>query len=100
MNSVADSLHRALAMTLEMVEAATHDQWGRVGDLDIQRQTHLQAVQNGELGVEHRETLLALQAHNRMLLERAESFRQAMEHQLSQHQYNHRALRTYITAAG
>jgi hypothetical protein len=44
--------------------------------------------------------LAALQAQNRALLERAQQVRDDVEQQLSQHQYNHRALRAYVTSAG
>jgi flagellar protein FliT len=93
------ALQRALALTLEMVDAAERDNWDRVSELDAQRQVHLQHMETGALGMQHREALQALQAHNRALLERAGQVRETVEQQLSQHQYNHRALRTYMTSA-
>ena len=100
MNDAAhDDLQCALALTVQMIGAATHDNWTLVNELDAQRQRYLQQVQAGALGMQHRETLQALHAHNRSLLEYAEQLRETVEQQLSQHRYNHRALRTYVTSA-
>jgi hypothetical protein len=100
MNDAAQTeLQRALALTVEMIDAAAHDNWMLVTELDARRQVHLQQVQHNALAAEHSETLQALQAHNRALLERAEQVRETVEQQLGQHQYNHRALRTYISSA-
>ena len=93
------SLQHALALTVEMIDAATHDNWTLVTELDERRQLHLQPVQTTMLDPQCRETLQVLQAHNRALLERAEQARDRVEQQLSQHQYNHRALQTYVTSA-
>lgn len=100
MNDAAqDGLQRALAITVQMIDAAMFDNWERVAELDVERQVCLQQAQQGTTGPQHRDTLLALQAHNRALLERAQRVHDAVEQQLSQHQYNHRALRTYITSS-
>jgi hypothetical protein len=93
------SLQRALEITIEMMDAATSDNWAYVVQLDAQRQVYLDQVSAGTTGPEHRETLLALQAHNHAVLERANLAHQQIEQQLGQHQYNHRALRTYITSS-
>ncbi|MFC3652663.1 flagellar protein FliT [Dyella humi] len=95
-----NELQRALALTVEMIDAAARDNWTLVTELDAQRQVHLQQIQHDTLAAQHREALQTLQVHNRALLERAEQVRETVEQQLSQHQYNHRALRTYITSAG
>lgn len=101
MNDAAlTELQHALSLTVEMIDAAAHDNWTLVTELDARRQVHLQQVSSDTLGIQHRETLQALQAHNDALLERAEQVRNGVEQQLSQHQYNHRALRTYVTSAG
>jgi hypothetical protein len=92
-------LQQALALTVEMLDAAAQGNWALVNELDARRQVHLQRVHGGALGEEHRQALQALQAHNRAVLERAGQVRDAVELQLSQHQYNHRALRTYVASA-
>jgi hypothetical protein len=89
-------LRRALDITIEMIDAATSENWSRVIELDTQRQAYLKQV---PASAEHREALLALQVHNQVLLERANLSHQALQRQLGQHQYNHRALRTYITSS-
>ncbi|GLQ93739.1 flagellar protein FliT [Dyella acidisoli] len=93
------SLQHTLALTVEMIDAAAHDNWALVTELDERRQFHLQQLQAGTLDSECRETLQVLQAHNRTLLECAEQVRDKVEQQLSQHQYNHRALQTYVMSA-
>lgn len=93
-------LQHALTLTVEMIDAAGQGNWTLVNELDAQRQIHLQRLRHDTLTAQHREALQVLQAQNRVLLERAGQVRESVEHQLSQHQYNHRALRTYITSAG
>lgn len=93
------NLQRALDITVEMIDAATSDNWPRVVELDAQRQVCLEHFQAGAAGPQHRDALLALQVHNRALLERANLAHEAVERQLNQHQYNHRALQTYITSS-
>lgn len=95
---VHDELQHALTLTIAMSEAAAHDNWALVVELDARRQVHLQHMRRGDLDAQHRDALAALQAHNRALLERAEQVRDAVERQISQHQYNHRALRTYVSS--
>lgn len=97
-DAVHQDLQRALVLTIEMVEAAMHDNWTLVSELDGQRHRHLQHA-HGAFGAEHYETLQLLHAHNGTLLERVEQVRSAAEQQLNQHQYNHRALQTYMTSA-
>lgn len=90
------NLQRALDITVEMIDAAISDNWPRVVELDAQRQVCLEQFQAGP---QHREALLALQVHNRTLLERAHRAHDMVQQQLGRHQYNHRALRTYITSS-
>ena len=101
MNDAAlTDLQHALTLTIEMIDAAAHDNWTLVTELDARRQAYLQLVPSDALAMQHRQTLQALQANNHVLLECAEQVRERVEQQLSQHQYNHRALRTYVTSAG
>jgi hypothetical protein len=95
-----DALQQALALTIAMSDAAADGNWTLVTDLDEQRQAHLKQMHGVLLGPQDRDALAALQAQNRALLERAQQVRDAVEEQLSQHQYNHRALRAYVTSAG
>lgn len=100
MNNLADdALRQALALTLQMSEAAADGNWTLVTELDTQRQIPLQHVQNASLDNRHRDTLASLEAHNRAVLERAQQVRDAVEQQLSQHQYTHRALRSYVSSS-
>lgn len=97
-DAVFNALQQALALTVEMIDAASHGDWTMVNELDARRQALLPA-ETCSLGLQHRETLQALHAHNQALLARAEQVREQFEQQLSQHQYNHRALQTYVTSA-
>lgn len=96
---VQDALQQALALTILMSEAASEDNWTLVAELDAQRQVPLQRVQGATLDSRHRDPLASLEAHNRAVLERAQQVRDAVEQQLSQHQYNHRALRSYVSSS-
>lgn len=95
---VFNALQQALALTVEMLDAATHGDWVLVSELDARRQACL-PPDTGTFGMQHRQTLQALHAHNQTLLARAEQMREQVGQQLSQHQYNHRALQTYVTSA-
>jgi len=97
-DAVFNALQQALALSIEMVDAAAHDRWELVSELDVRRQALLPAHIDA-FGLQHRDTLQALHAHNQVLLARAEQMREQVEQQLSQHQYNHRALQTYVTSA-
>jgi hypothetical protein len=92
-------LQRALEITAEMIDAAQGDNWPHVLELDARRQVCLVQARAGALGPEHRQALLSLQVHNQVLLERASLAHQAVEQQIGRHQYNHRALRTYIVSS-
>jgi hypothetical protein len=98
-SQVQDALQQALALTLQMSEAACDGNWTLVAELDAQRQMPLRHMQGASLGSQHRDALAALEAHNRAVLERAQQVREAVENQLSQHQYNHRALRSYVSSS-
>jgi hypothetical protein len=95
---VFNALQQALSLTVEMIDAASQGDWTMVSELDARRQALLPA-EIGAFDMQHRETLHALHTHNQVLLARAEQVREQVEHQLSQHQYNHRALQTYVTSA-
>ncbi|GLQ86779.1 hypothetical protein [Dyella flagellata] len=97
--SVQDDLQQALALTIEMCDAAAAGNWTLVIELDARRQLHLQHVQSGSLGLQHQELLATLQAHNLVLLERAQQAHEAVEQELSRHQYKHRALSHYVTSS-
>ncbi|GGA27637.1 hypothetical protein [Dyella nitratireducens] len=98
-SSVQDALQQALALTIQMSDAASDGNWTLVAELDAQRQIPLQHVQNASLDIQHRDTLAALQAYNRAVLERTQQVHDSIEQQLSQHQYNHRALRSYVSSS-
>jgi hypothetical protein len=70
-----------------------------VTELDAQRQIPLQHMQATSLDQRHLHALASLEAHNRAVLERAQHVRDAVESQLSQHQYNHRALSSYVSSS-
>lgn len=98
-DAVQIQLQHALALTMQMSDAAGQGNWTLVNELDTQRQLHLQQIRHDSLTTQHHEALQALQAHNRTLLARAEQVRETVEQQLSQHQYNHRALRSYVSSS-
>ncbi|RUL76142.1 hypothetical protein [Dyella choica] len=97
--TVQDELHEALALTIEMCAAAGDGNWTLVAELDKKRQLHLQRMQSESLGMQQHEALAALQTQNNALLERAREVHAVVEEQLSQHQYKHRALRSYVTSS-
>jgi hypothetical protein len=92
-------LQRALQITVEMLDAAAGDNWDRVRQLDAERdqllRKHPADVRNGN----ERETIAALLTHNQTLMVHAEAARDAVKRQLDQHQYKHRALRTYLSSS-
>lgn len=98
-NLAQASLQRALEITADMIDAATSGNWMHVVELDVERQACLEQAQTGATGLQHRAILLALKAHNQTLMEHANLARETIEQQLGQHQYNHRALRTYINSS-
>ena len=94
-----DALQQALLLTIRMGEAAAADNWALVTELDEQRQLPLQQMHDASLDIRHRDALASLEAHNRAVLERAHQVREAVEQQLSQHQYNFRALQRYVSSS-
>jgi len=96
---VAGDLKRALALTECMIEAASAQNWSLVAELDEARRPCLAAMQAAHLDAGHRADLLTLERHNRMLGEMVSRARKDAEQQLEQHQYNHRALRTYVSSS-
>ncbi|HUB90921.1 MAG TPA: hypothetical protein VMA74_14445 [Dyella sp.] len=93
------ALQQALALTIQMSAAAADGNWTLVVELDAQRQPPLQQMHDTPLDIMHRDTLASLEAHNRAVLERVQQVRDAVEQQLSQHQYNFRALRSYVSSS-
>jgi hypothetical protein len=94
-----EALQQALALTIRMSEAAATGNWTLVTELDAQRQLPLQHMQDSSFDLRHRDALASLEAHNRAVLERAHQVREAVEQQLSQHQYNYRALQSYVSSS-
>ena len=92
-------LQRALQITVEMLDAAAGNNWERVSQFDAERHALLHAWQAGSATAVDREVIAQLQAHNQMLMAHAEAARDAVKRQLEQHQHNHRALRTYLSAS-
>jgi hypothetical protein len=92
-------LQRALQVTVEMIDAAVGGNWDRVNQLDRDRDRLLRKHRADPVTVHDRDTITALIAHNRTLMAHAEAAREAVRQRLDQHQYNHRALRTYIASS-
>jgi hypothetical protein len=92
-------LQRALQMTMEMLDAASGGNWERVSQLDGERDRLLRKQQADALSADDRKTIAALLTHNQSLMAHAEIARDAVQRQLDQHQYKHRALRTYISSS-
>ncbi len=89
-------LQRALDITAQMLSAADEGQWEHVVELDAERQP---LIQQHRLDPRSHDLLVALQQHNERLLEHAATARGAVERELGQHQYNHRALSVYIASS-
>lgn len=92
-------LQDALQLTLEMLDAANSGNWERVGQLDSERDRLLRKRQADALSSGDHEIITTLLAHNQMLQAHAEAAQEAVKQQLDQHQYNHNALRTYISSS-
>jgi hypothetical protein len=100
MSDAAQSdLQDALTITLEMLDAAASGNWERVGQLDTERDRLLRKRQADTLTASDRETISALLTHNQTLVAHADAAHEAVKQQLDQHQYNHNALRTYISSS-
>jgi hypothetical protein len=89
-------LQRALDLTVQMLAAADEGQWEHVVELDAERQPF---IQQHRLDPRSHELLITLHQHNERLLEHAAAARGAVERELGQHQYNHRALNVYIASS-
>jgi hypothetical protein len=92
-------LQRALQVTVEMLNAAAGGNWDRVSQLDRERDRLLRKRQADPVTMRDREAIAALLRHNQTLMAHAEAAREAVRQRLDQHQYNHRALRTYISSS-
>jgi hypothetical protein len=100
MNDAAHAdLQRTLEITLEMLDAAASGNWDRVDQLDIERQRQLQKHGGSPLTERDRQIVAALRRHNTTLMTHADAARAQLKQQMDQHQYNHRALRTYISSS-
>jgi hypothetical protein len=93
-------LQHALQITVEMLDAAAGGNWERVGQLDVERDRLLRKRQADPASSHDRETIAALLSHNQTLMAHAEAARDGVQRQLDEHQYKHRALRTYISSSG
>ncbi|MBB6247280.1 hypothetical protein [Rhodanobacter sp. A1T4] len=96
-DSAYAGLQRALDITLQMLAASADGQWQQVAELEAERQPCIR--QHGD-DQRSRELLTTLHQHNEHLLKRADVAREALERELSQHKYNHRALNVYIASSG
>lgn len=100
MNGAGTSpLERAVALTLRMTEAAGNHDWNLVAQLEPVRQVCLDEVRAQPLKSTQRPLLIALDGHNRRLIELAGQAYRRAEEQLGRHQYNHRALASYIDSS-
>ncbi|MBE1159520.1 flagellar protein FliT [Dyella acidiphila] len=93
------NLQQALQLTVEMLEAADGGNWERVSQLDAQRHRLLHSWKPQGANAQDRAAIDAMQTHNQSLMAHAEAARNLVQRQLDQHQYNHRALRTYISSS-
>jgi hypothetical protein len=100
MNDAASAeLQRALELTVGMLDAAAGNNWDRVDQLDAERQRNLRKRGTAPLNAGERQIVSTLLTHNQALLAHADAARAALREQIDQHQYNHRALRTYIASS-
>ncbi|GLQ99920.1 flagellar protein FliT [Dyella mobilis] len=93
------NVQQALRVTQEMLDAANVGNWDRVSQLDAERHRLLQTWKPVAATPADRDAITALQNHNQTLMAHAEAARAAVKQELDQHQYNHRALATYISSA-
>jgi hypothetical protein len=101
MNEVVGvDLQRALQITVEMLDAAAGNNWDRVRQLDAERHCLLHKRAAGPLSGDDRQIIATLLRHNQTLKAHADAAQAILKRQLDQHQYNHRALRTYISSSG
>jgi hypothetical protein len=100
MNDTAHAdLQRALQITVEMLDAAAGNNWDRVSQLDAERHRQLRKRQADLLSEQDRQIVATLLRHNQTLMAHADMARATLKKQLDEHQYNHRALRTYISSS-
>jgi hypothetical protein len=100
---VSDAAHaelqHALQITVEMLDAAAGNNWDRVSQLDAERDRVLRKHSVEPVSGADREIIARLLAHNQTLAAHAGLARDAVQRQLDEHQYKHRALRTYISSS-
>jgi hypothetical protein len=100
MNQAAHpDLQRALQITLEMLDAAANGNWDRVSQFDTERQRQLHKPRQAAPTEHDRQIMATLRKHNQTLMAHADAARTALKQQMDQHQYNHRALRTYLSSS-
>jgi hypothetical protein len=92
-------LQRALQITVEMLDAGVGNNWDRVGQLDAERLRVLHKRRIEALSDDDRQIVAALLKYNQTLLAHADAARGMLKKQMDEHQYNHRALRTYISSS-
>jgi len=94
-------LQLALQTTTEMLDAAVNGNWDRVIQLEEKRQYQLRKyrVSAAPLIELDRQVIATLRRHNQTLMAHADIAQGALKQQLDQHQYNRRALRTYISSS-
>jgi hypothetical protein len=92
-------LQRALQITIEMLEAAVGSNWDRVCQLDVERQRQLRKCGTASLSSDDRQIVATMLKHNQSLMVHADAARAILQQQLDRHQYNHRALQTYISSS-
>jgi hypothetical protein len=90
---------RALRITIDMLEAAVAGNWDRVSQLDAERQRSLRKRPVNPLSAEDRQIIAAMRNHNKTLMVYADAARATLKQQLDSHQYNRRALQTYIRSS-
>ncbi len=89
-------LATALDVTEQMLSASRHGNWLAVADLDIKRQRVLQEGFTAQPG--DQASLGLLIEKNDALMQIAAAAFGAIEHELGQHQYNHKALNVYMSS--
>jgi transposase len=92
-------LQRALQITIDMLHAAAGSNWDRVLQLEAERQRQLRKRQPGRLSETDRQIISTIVKHNLTLMAHADAARSTLKEQIDQQQYNHRALRTYISCS-
>jgi hypothetical protein len=91
------ALQHALALTRQMLLASESRDWERVADLNAQRRSLIH--NGGAPAAPDREALQTLIAQNEQLAQCVAAERDTVQRELGQHNYNRRALSTYIASS-